>query len=50
MALPYFILHSTVNLSSLEGNREMGMILNNPTDISMLQAQFARDRQAAEAA
>ncbi|RBL98506.1 hypothetical protein C3R74_13265 [Acidithiobacillus ferridurans] len=50
MTLPYFILHNTVSLSSLEGNREMGMILNHPTDISVLQAQFARDWKAAEAA
>ena len=50
MTLPYFILHNTVSLSSLEGNREMGMILNHPTDISVLQARFARDWQAAEAA
>jgi phosphatidylserine/phosphatidylglycerophosphate/cardiolipin synthase-like enzyme len=38
------------SVSSLEGNREMGMILNHPTDISVLQARFARDWKATEAA
>ena len=45
-----FVGSENYSVSSLEENREMGLILNNPTDISMLQAQFARDWQAAGAA
>lgn len=45
-----FVVSENYSVSSLEENREMGMILNNPTDISMLQAQFARDWKAAGAA
>ena len=45
-----FVGSENYSASSLEANREMGLILNNPRDISMLQAQFARDWKAAGAA
>ncbi|MCR1347490.1 phospholipase D-like domain-containing protein [Acidithiobacillus ferrooxidans] len=45
-----FVGSENYSASSLEANREMGLILNNPMDISMLQAQFARDWKAAGAA
>ncbi|WP_436395750.1 phospholipase D-like domain-containing protein [Acidithiobacillus ferriphilus] len=45
-----FVGSENYSTSSLEENREMGLILTNPSDISMLQAQFARDWKAAGAA
>lgn len=45
-----FIGSENYSVSSLEDNRELGLILSNPRDISMLQAQFARDWKAAGAA
>lgn len=45
-----FVGSENYSTSSLEENREMGLILTNPSDISRLQAQFARDWKAAGAA
>lgn len=45
-----FVGSENYSTTSLEENREMGLILSNPKDISMLQAQFARDSKAAGAA
>ncbi|MCL4527243.1 MAG: hypothetical protein M1492_12465 [Gammaproteobacteria bacterium] len=44
-----FVGSGNYRVSSREEHREMGTILNNPTDISMLQAPFARDWKAAGA-
>ena len=45
-----FVGSENYSVSSLQVNREVGLILNNSRDISMLQAQFARDWKAAGAA
>ena len=45
-----FVGSENYSTTSLEENREMGLILSNPKDISMLRAQFARDWKAAGAA
>ena len=45
-----FVGSENYSTSSLEENREMGLILTNPSDISRLRAQFARDWKAAGAA
>ncbi|MBU2801508.1 hypothetical protein HFV02_04405 [Acidithiobacillus caldus] len=42
-----FVGSENYSTSSLEGNREMGLILTNPTDVSRLPAQFAQDRKVA---